>query len=427
MSWSDSDDVDPRHPPFPLLSRVKTELEDNWTHDDLLLDKFFPIPPEDKNKSFQDSFRELFNKRNGCNRWKRIPPDPKPLAKLYTPLTNLLNDILGFHGISDKDRLFLNTHNGGTAASRSTVPIDPGIFLAGVAPEFATSKAELPRALYPSGISAFEVALDSEDLTAARDRLAVHMYRIFQDQANRRFAFGLVITQSIFIVYLFDNSGAVYSSPCNYHQHPKRFCALISGLAADTASIGFDPTVFAVKTRSFFRTFENDVTGSRIERLYTIHNRLFKSSDVHGRATMCCLTSRHDIPGSSFVIKDAWIAPSDPPGRESEAFLVRHARSRGVVDGIVDILHFEEIPHPVDASQLDTVVQNRQIDRSTDEARKLERVHTRTVMKTYGKTLDKFTDRKELLFAFHDTVLGLLASWYFRALFDHSRSSPQTA
>ena len=38
-------------------------------------------------------------------------------------------------------------------------------------------------------------------MTNARDRLAVHMHHIFQHQANRRFVYGLVITQSTFIVH----------------------------------------------------------------------------------------------------------------------------------------------------------------------------------------------------------------------------------
>jgi len=69
------------------------------------------------------------------------------------------------------------------------------------------------------------VVLDSDDLEAARDRLAVNIHLMFQNQENRRFAYGLVITETGVTVYMFDHSGAVSSQPCNYHQDPEQFWA----------------------------------------------------------------------------------------------------------------------------------------------------------------------------------------------------------
>ena len=74
----------------------------------------------------------------------------------------------------------------------------------------------LPRAVTESGLCPIEVVLDVDDLVAARDRLAVNVHQMFQNQDNRRFAFGFIITETM--VDVFDRSGAVSSLSCHYDQ-----------------------------------------------------------------------------------------------------------------------------------------------------------------------------------------------------------------
>jgi len=287
-------------------------------------------------------------------------------------------------------------------------PVSPTLFLVGVGEEFVNTSAELPRAVARSGISPIEVLLDSEDAMFSRDRLAVNMHQMFQNQDNRRFAYGLVVTETVFTVYMFDHSGAVASQPCNYHQNPDQFCAVVSGLASDKAeSIGFDTNIFSQGHYGRIRTFESGSNDRSTAVQYTIEESLFQFSSLVGRGTICWLCSRPDHFNSTFVVKDAWISPSELGGREFEGSLLHHAKSQGVRLGISQVQHFEQVRSGKDASNLDTVLHNRQVEWSSPEGKKIDRVHTRIVMETHGKTLDKFTSRREFLLAFQDAVLGM--------------------
>ena len=77
-----------------------------------------------------------------------------------------------------------------------------------------------------------------------------------------------------------------------------------------------------------------------------------------------------------------------------------------MVNGVVQIRHAEEVRRGTDPSDIDTVWRNRRVETKSPVERGLDRVHTRIVMETYGKTLDRFQTHKELLLAFHDVVLG---------------------
>ncbi len=154
------------------------------------------------------------------------------------------------------------------------------------------------------------------------------------------------------------------------------------------------------------RTIEPSEDGSSTDTQYRVKQTLFRCPSVVGRGTMCWLAAGPDESESTFVIKDAWIAPEELAGRESEASLLRHVQSMGVVAGVVQIRHSEEVRRGVDATDVDTVFRNRRVEDSSSSERGLDRVHTRIVMDTHGKTLDRFATRKELLLAFHDAVLG---------------------
>ena len=391
-----------------LVEHIRLEMADTWRRDDQLLPKFFPVEPASDFKFSPKARKELYNDNKNQKRWKGIPSKPKSVSRLYTPLTRLMNNILHCCGVSRQTRLFLNTHSESKpVVSTPLSPMSPSLFLAGAGEEFANVTAQLPRAFTQSGLSPIEVVLDSDNLEAARDRLAVNIHLMFQNQDNRRFAYGLVITETEVTVYMFDHSGAVASRPCNYHQDPEQFWAIIVGLASDkTGRTGFDSSIFGDGRYTKVRTFERIEDGSSMRTHYTLKERLFQFLSLVGRGTICWLATRPDEPYSRFVIKDAWIAPEELAGREAEASLLRHIQTRGVVAGVVQIRHSEEVRRGIDATDLDTVFRNRRVEDSSSSERALDRVHTRIVMDTHGKTLDRFATRKELLLAFHDAVLG---------------------
>ena len=396
-----------------LLSLIREDMRDTWRLDDQLLKKFFPVESSNSELSPTAKARKrLYNDKRNGKRWKGVPSGPKTASRLYTALRTLMNNILRCHGISRHNRLFLDTHTPKkSVVSMTASPVSPSLFLAGVGDEFANTSAEKPEAFAHCGISPIEIILDSDDYTGARDRLAANMHQIFQNQDNRRFAYGLVLTESMATVYMFDHSGAVASEPFNYHQQPEQFCAVISQLASDDAqSIGFDLSMFSDGTSTKIRTCESSEDGSLSQCLYTIKERLFLFPCLIGRGTICWLTSGLNDSESTFVIKDAWIAPEELDGRESEGSLLRHAKCKGVVLGVAQVRHFEEIHCGTGLSDLDTVLHNRRAEGTSPDDIKLDRIHTRIVMETHGKTLDEFLTRKELLLAFHDAVLGMYAS-----------------
>jgi len=297
----------------------------------------------------------------------------------------------------------------------------PSLFLAGAGDEFANANAKLPRAVTQSGLCPLEVVLDSDDHQASRDRLAANIHQMFQNQDNRRFAYGLVITETEVTVYMFDHSGAVASQPCNYHREPEQFWAVISGLASHkTERTGFDSTIFGDGPDMKIRTFEPTEDGVPTKTQYTVHERLFQFHSLVGRGTICWRATGPDDSESSFVIKDAWIAPETLEGRESEGSLLRHIRNQGVVSGVVRMRHSEEVRRGADATDLDTVFRNRRFEDSFSHDRKLDRVHTRIVMDNHGKPLDRFATRKELLEALHDAVLGAQDPTFLRTTTPYS-------
>jgi hypothetical protein len=86
------------------------------------------------------------------------------------------------------------------------------------------------------------------------------------------------------------------------------------------------------------------------------------------------------------VVRDAWIPWEEPAGRESEGSLLRHAQAKGVVHGVAQLGIFEDVTRD-DPNDLDSVLRNDQKNRPTAEDLKLERVHTRFVLKTFGETI----------------------------------------
>ena len=206
---------------------------------------------------------------------------------------------------------------------------------------------------------------------------------------------------------MFDHSGVTSSPPLDYHSEPEQFCAIISGLAShDAQRLGFDTSLFKDGTYRGLRTRE--VVGRRRVREveYSIFATLYYWAYVVGRGTICFAVMNEE-ENKGYVIKDSWVSMDELEGKESEASLLTHARSCGVSKGIPLLRHSEDVHVKGEGGRLrpDTILNNRRIT-STGNS-KLERFHTRLVMAPYGKPLDEFSNRRELLFAYHDALQGV--------------------
>jgi Fungal protein kinase len=421
-----------------IVERIRHEFGNNWRQDDSFLEKFFPICPTWE-PHIEATQRLHYNMKT--SRWKRIPKAPNVASKLYTPLRVLMNDIL----LQEEESRQPSSHRKGTGYKTSqrksahryewrtqhirTVlathaknkrvhthphsPVSPSLYLAGGGSQIMGIGAPLIKANGLAGIAPIEVILDSDDVLVARDRLATNVSQMFCDQSARRFAFGLIMTETTCRVYMFDHSGAVVSHPFNYHQQPSRLCAIMFRLGCDQCDLlGFDSSVFLERSRGgiVIRTLVDSGEGTAKPVFYImdIDGDLFRFSTLIGPGTVCWRTRKEGQPGSRYVVKEAWIPFEELPGRESEGSLLRYAQARGVASGVAQIEHFEEVRRSDGPGDLDTVLRNRQIDNPTLDESKVERIHTRMVLKTYGKPLNMFATRKELLLAFHDAVLGVL-------------------
>src|SRR6266481_1916027 len=230
---------------------VRDRLRKAWEHDPDFFSKFFPVDSRIR-RIYEGNGKGLRHR----NRWKGIPSEPNTASQLYTPLNNLLNDILQILALFQDARRFLNTSRKRVCPNLE-FPIWPPLLLVGAGRHFVCTPVNRPLAEYALGISALEIRLEQQDEGPLRDRLATVMQQMFLYQYNRRYAFGLVISQQTLTIHMFDRSGIVSSPSIDYHAHPNQFCAIIAGLASmDEARLGLDTTIMQDGLRGVVRTRE---------------------------------------------------------------------------------------------------------------------------------------------------------------------------
>ncbi|KAF8522008.1 hypothetical protein JB92DRAFT_2888933 [Gautieria morchelliformis] len=374
-------------------------MKGTWVDDSNFYNKHFPVQPHTRACA---RLVKGAHYRETAKRWKRITTKPQSAAHLLSPLRNILNTILERSGIPPPRRLFLKPLD--MKASRDPLP-HPDLMLAGAGPAFISNKSEKPIPEYCSGMVPIQVMLESEYRFTKRHLSAVHANEIFQQQDNRRYIYALILTESYMRVFMFDPAGCVVAPRLDYHTRPVDFCAVIAGIASlDEVKAGFD-TSFVLDDRLEPRiwTMECGPDGPPRALSYRVKSRLFKATKFVSRATGCWLVDSVEEPHKTYVIKDAWIAPSETQN-DTEGSLITHAQNMGVSCGLVRIRHQARILVP--GRSEDTIIKNRRMRGGafTDGSTVLDRVHTRIVMDTYGKPIWKFSSRGELLLAFHDAV-----------------------
>ncbi|KIJ37513.1 hypothetical protein M422DRAFT_33638 [Sphaerobolus stellatus SS14] len=397
------------------LREVVQEMNQAWKQDKDLLEKFFS-----SRTPFQERIRNAKerNYNSRTKRWSRYPVFPTEFSSLCNWFRVLLNDILLFEadGIPSRRergppsqlkqrRYVFATYKEDYLKEVTPLPrVSSSLYLAGSGPEFVTANGKLrPQPSPTAGLSPIEVTI-GDGTRKQRNRLAANAADIFEWQSNRRFVFALLLTEEYCTVYMFDRAGATYSKPFNFHEDPDLFCTVICLLGSSKVNdIGFDGSIFLDRT-GLHQIRCRQAAGRRSFRNqhYTVQSTIFQSPVYVGRGTFCWLVRRVGDKKSLYVIKDAWIA-QDLPGKESEGFLLKLANDKGVTLGIPLFQSSEDIRQGDDP---DTILLNRKISNPSREYLKLDRVHTRVVMKAYGKTLDQFSSRKELILAFHDAVLA---------------------
>ena len=386
-----------------LVAPTRNHLQDAWTEDPDFFANFFPV-----NNIIRERFTAARKGLHSRKRWIGIPSNPPAVSRLYTPLNNLVNILLDQFGLLDDHqgnrRLSLNTSKG--IQGRMRYRIRPSLLISGSGRHFLNFWESGPDRHYASAISPITIRLESQDEKFSRDCLSYCVQELLSFHHNRRYVFGVVMSQQTLVLHMFDHSGVTSSPPLDYHSNPEQFCAIIYGLAShDVERLGFD-TSLSRKGESSWELRTNEVLSRKRRRevKYTIFAALYYIPYIIGRGTKCFAAADED--GKQYVIKDCWVSVDELEGKESEASLLNHARSCGISRGIPLIRHSEEVHVRGEAGRgrPDTIFNNRHI-MSPDNI-KVERIHTRLVLSPYGKPLEQFSNRRELLLAYHDALQG---------------------
>ena len=394
---------------------VARKLGDVWEDDGGLIQRFFPVTKHVR-QVFKDMQNDLTKPYHG-DHWVGVKRNPAKLSQLYTPLNNLINKIIRAFSLENDGggnrRLCINT-------SRSKVypkPFPllwPALLLAGSGKHLINSGAHRPLPDYTLAISPIEIYPEGEDeddkerkeMGHSQSRLATYMRDLFECQLNRRFAFGLILSQKSVTVYLFDRSGILRSKPLDYHKSPEQFCAIIAGLASlDPDAIGLDSSWRVDEHGGYIRMVES-IGRNRTKNVeYKLERLLHVSSFPVGRATTCLSVLDPVDENIKYAMKDSWVDVSIE-GKESEASLLEHARTCGVTEGLPVFKHFEEVRvrNGSRGSRLDRVLLNRNLAFASTSN---DRIHTRALMTPVGKPLLEFTSRQEFLIAYRDAFKGL--------------------
>lgn len=106
----------------------------------------------------------------------------------------------------------------------------------------------------------------------AEDSLSYCVQQILSYHHNRRYVFGVAMSQQTLIIHMFDHFGVTSSPPLGYHSDPEQFCAIICGLAShDVQRLGFDTSMFKMGESSWeLRMKEVLARTRRREVKYTI-------------------------------------------------------------------------------------------------------------------------------------------------------------
>ena len=191
----------------------------------------------------------------------------------------------------------------------------------------------------------------------------------------------------------------------NIHEKPEVFVRFMLGaLSLKADVVGFDPTIYYEGGRRHVRTV--DLDGNEV--VYTmVHARpVFYRRTIRGRGTTCWMVQNKR--GEIFIVKDGWKAL----GRVHESAFLKMVED---VDGVGQMRGYQ------DRLALLSELRLINIKEMTVEMKAIyhDRELCRVVLEYYGRSLEGFRSRGELLAAYHDALCGMF--FFVRRCY---RSSP---
>ena len=170
---------------------------------------------------------------------------------------------------------------------------------------------------------------------------------------------------------------------------------MLGALSLEADVVGFDPTIYYSDGKRHVRTVDSD--GREV--VYTmVHVRpVFYRRTIRGRGTTCWMVQNDE--GDIFIVKDGWKALD----RVHESTFLEIAEN---TDGVGQMRGFQ--------NRLALLSQLRLInvdDMSAEMAKVFrDRELCRVILDYYGRSLEGFKSRGELLGAYHDALCGVYQS-----------------
>jgi hypothetical protein len=200
----------------------------------------------------------------------------------------------------------------------------------------------------------------------------------------------LAVTEDYVRLAHFDRAGAQITPRVNIHGNPATFVRLVAGVSsADERILGFDGSIHWTitegrKEKGTLKT--RDATGEVKE--YPILEEVSTPGDsICGRATTCWKVQDPQTH-EELIVKDSWIPEDHPPEHELLELV------KGIL-GVVQMVSFE-------VGRGET----KDFRCPTTWGRYTNRVATRVVMKSHGKSIASFTSVLQLLCALRDAIAG---------------------
>ncbi|KAJ2913150.1 hypothetical protein MD484_g7248, partial [Candolleomyces efflorescens] len=341
------------------------------------------------------------------NRWA-LPLPHKKLKEndLYQPLVTLLNAIIQYFrqsGDSLGTREVIDTSKQ-NFSHKEPVPTAnmsrPDISVKAEGPSFQLPPA--PKQVgYSNIIAFFEVKLSKgwspkEELL----QMAIYVRQLFIQQPNRRFVRALVITECNFRLFHFDRSGVQFTQPIGLHgaKGCRIFIRLVLGLSLYEADAGLDTTiqweiVNGVKVSGTL-TANCAPEKDKKEECTTITYDLASIEpvvlcyNIRGRGIVCWTVVDPDS-GKTLLVRDVWRSAD----RLSEDIFLGRART---ISGMVTMISYE-------CSRERTKDFRDFIASSLHESFR-DRIATRLIVDTDGRSIKNFKSVMELLCALRDAI-----------------------
>ncbi|CAA7262396.1 unnamed protein product [Cyclocybe aegerita] len=328
---------------------------------------------------------------HSTNRWKEMKPASAKASDLSAQFLRIFEEVLSAFGIRDRtviDTLSATPEN----IDSKTVP---ELFVLGEGFNFSaedmkpSSKVDYIYCASPCKVST-KASSESEDILG---QVANYAWKCFAEQGNRFYVYSLAMTEEEVLLLQYDRNGVLCINGVNIHDKPEDFVRLILLVCSpDCATLGFDTSVYWKGSNRYIRTAGEENELVEYEILDSRH--FFYRRELCGHGTVCWRVK--DPEGRLRIIKDNWLIE----GCDAEKDLLLKLKG---VDGVGQIIAYEE--------QKWTISMLRGMEDRTEDDGRADRLFRRIILEAYGKSIDKFKDRMELLYAFRDAVAGHQNMW----------------